>query len=486
MSPRRAADATGGDGRRHDTPASRTTCAAYPRQTGDDTHDTTTRTAGALYAAARAPRRRASPSLATVDGSRSALHAGDVRVDVIPSAVLNILASDVDHGWVSHPNATEGVNKGSSGDVCRLHALPMGRRAHVGVTQLRRSRPQVPDVFCFDKQRRPALEIDRDGGRLRCLGLWVSAVERAGFARGNFPHATVLEVLSFLRVEYTSPGSELALSSPHAHVPDAMLLRLGRSGRGAEDDGRRRCRFPTQTSPLCVRCLAPLDEGRVALKPRRVRPRLRQGRMSTMTDYVPLIQTTLWVFLIAGILFVWRKHWSGILGGVRDRIDRGDPVKFGIGFLSAELKSESEGSPRLEPKDQLARAAAPTDSTLETRRQKIGKDQRGVHLVHVATPSAEPGQAYDLFVYLAAGLHRDVNGLPVDLSDVQTAEFHVGPKFTPSGVVVSNHGDKIGFATSAYGPVLCVCRVTFSDGHEVILQRYLDFESAELARRAVR
>lgn len=228
--------------------------------------------------------------------------------------------------------------------------------------------------------------------------------------------------------------------------------------------------------------------------------------MSIMAVYVPLIQTAFWVLLIMGVLFVWRKYWSGILGGFRDRIAHGDSIKFGAFGLSAELERASKGSRRLEPQNPPAFAATPigagiayenrrvkvsqelakpTDAEviLEGLRQKIGQDQRGVHLVHVAAPSAEAGQTYDLFVHLT-GWQRDRWNLPNDLSDVATAEFHVGPKFVPSGVVVRDQFDKIGFTTSAYGPVLCICRVTFSDGHVVILQRYLDFEAAELTQRA--
>lgn len=210
--------------------------------------------------------------------------------------------------------------------------------------------------------------------------------------------------------------------------------------------------------------------------------------MTAMNAFVPLFQTALWVILIVAVLIAGRKQWSGILGGIRDRIDRGDPVRFGIGSLSAEFDRDSQGAVRIAPGDDPGSGGNPAqlDDPLEVKRSQIGKEQRGVQLVHVATPSAESGQRYDLFVYLT-GWRRSEYGQPENLSDVKDAEFHVGPKFTPSTVLVKNNNQgKIGFTTSAHGPVICVCRVTFTDGETAVLQRYLDFESAELAERAAR
>jgi hypothetical protein len=42
----------------------------------------------------------------------------------------------------------------------------------------------------------------------------------------------------------------------------------------------------------------------------------------------------------------------------------------------------------------------------------------------------------------------------------------------------AHDGKRIGLATSAYGPTLCVCRVHFRDGQMAILSRYPDFEMA--------
>jgi hypothetical protein len=49
---------------------------------------------------------------------------------------------------------------------------------------------------------------------------------------------------------------------------------------------------------------------------------------------------------------------------------------------------------------------------------------------------------------------------------------------------VDNKEGFAGINISAYGPVLCTCRVVFSDNHEVLLERYIDFEMAGVFSKA--
>jgi hypothetical protein len=209
--------------------------------------------------------------------------------------------------------------------------------------------------------------------------------------------------------------------------------------------------------------------------------------MHEFAEWIPLLQTLLWAGLIAGVLVRGRHHWNGILSALRKRVEHGDTVKLGVGSFSAELEREAQGVPRITPGDEgaLNTVARPTDE-LEEFRGDVGRSQRGVHLVHIATPSEDPDQECDLFVFLT-GWRRSAYGLPDDLSDVSTADFHLGPNFHPSGTTITyRHGSVLGFVTSAWGPVICVCRVTFTDGEQVVLTRYLDFESAELTERVLK
>jgi hypothetical protein len=107
-------------------------------------------------------------------------------------------------------------------------------------------------------------------------------------------------------------------------------------------------------------------------------------------------------------------------------------------------------------------------------RNKIYADNRDVFLTHVIKPSKKEGQLFDVSIYLIRH-KRD------DFSDVQYAEFFLG-SFWNNKVFDAVEETKgfIGISTSAYGTFLCVCRVTFKDGKQVEINRYIDFESERM------
>jgi hypothetical protein len=102
-------------------------------------------------------------------------------------------------------------------------------------------------------------------------------------------------------------------------------------------------------------------------------------------------------------------------------------------------------------------------------RTGIFEHNRNIFLVHVLTPSKVKGQKFDVFVYLK-------KRKTTDLSDIDHAEFFLGRHWGNKIFYIQNKGDYIGISTSAYGPFLCACRVTFKDGYELYLSRYIDFE----------
>jgi len=107
-------------------------------------------------------------------------------------------------------------------------------------------------------------------------------------------------------------------------------------------------------------------------------------------------------------------------------------------------------------------------------RERIYGQNRDLFLVHSIKPSRRQNQRYDVFVYLA-GVHG------VQPSDVvDQAEFFLGRFWGNQVFSVRNPGvgGTIGLRTSAYGPALCICRVTFKDAARppIVLHRLLDFE----------
>jgi hypothetical protein len=119
--------------------------------------------------------------------------------------------------------------------------------------------------------------------------------------------------------------------------------------------------------------------------------------------------------------------------------------------------------------ESLRGPAPETPDDWNARRNAVYADQRGVFLTHIIKPSAKPGQTFDVCIYLIR--HKSE-----DLSDIRVAEFFLGPYWENKVFPAIWQDGFIGISTSAYGTFLCICRVTFSDGTQVYLERYIDFE----------
>jgi hypothetical protein len=103
-------------------------------------------------------------------------------------------------------------------------------------------------------------------------------------------------------------------------------------------------------------------------------------------------------------------------------------------------------------------------------RGKIKDENRNIFLTHLIRPSSKPNQKFDVSIYL---LRQGSD----DFSDVEKAEFFFG-KYWGNKIFEAREKDGfIGVATSAYGTFLCICKVTFTDGNSIYLNRYIDFES---------
>lgn len=104
-------------------------------------------------------------------------------------------------------------------------------------------------------------------------------------------------------------------------------------------------------------------------------------------------------------------------------------------------------------------------------RQGIYDRNRKLFLVHVISPSKTKGQLFDIYIYLKR--HQATT-----LTDVDHAEFFLGKYWGNKVFYVQSENDYIGIATSAYGSFLCDCRVTFKDGYQIYISRYIDLEMA--------
>jgi hypothetical protein len=111
-------------------------------------------------------------------------------------------------------------------------------------------------------------------------------------------------------------------------------------------------------------------------------------------------------------------------------------------------------------------------------REKIYRDSRLMVLVHALTPSNKPGFKYDISIY--AKRHGDE-----DISDVAKAEFFFGKSWGHKIFTGTREGGIIGVSTSAYGTFLCTCLITFTDGQQASIYRYVDFEMGEVVQKLI-
>lgn len=193
---------------------------------------------------------------------------------------------------------------------------------------------------------------------------------------------------------------------------------------------------------------------------------------------MPLFQTLAWIAFVAVLLFLLRGSLPKIIKAIVDRVAAGDPVVLrgpgGTGFELGERVAKLE---RVEPSEPAAKELV-AQPPWTAAKKELSAESRGIFLAHVIGPSSQgPGWA-EVYVYLV-GHRRARAGFPDDQADVVKAEFYLGRHWGGRVFEITRNPDGItGLRTTAYGPVLCICRIHFNDGHTAVLNRYLDFEMA--------
>jgi hypothetical protein len=211
-------------------------------------------------------------------------------------------------------------------------------------------------------------------------------------------------------------------------------------------------------------------------------------------DPLSITSAPIMVLLIAAVVllvpdlmkYVGKINIAGLIG-IEAAVSTHKPS--GVALVSAEPQQslepplapaqfESARVPALEAfgpvEREILNVSTLPDWTRE--RERLYEANRDLFLVHQIRPSKQPGQKYDVFVFLAGA--RGIKPSTV----VEQADFFLGPywgnRIFP--VHVQQSEETIGITTSAYGPALCICRVKLRDGAEIILHRFLDFEMSWL------
>lgn len=194
------------------------------------------------------------------------------------------------------------------------------------------------------------------------------------------------------------------------------------------------------------------------------------------------LPSILWVGLCATILYCFRRQLFQIFEHLALRIRAGAPMKLGAVELGAVQTAQLHTpAPALESSssaeemwtDRVTGTGTETsiriDASFNQSRQKYYVQTRKIMLVHRLFRSEKTDQVYDVLIYLTP--HGSGT-----LASVTRAEYYFGRYW--GNKIFDSLDRSRGFPvlTSAYGTFLCACRVTFNDGSQEILHRYIDFE----------
>lgn len=200
--------------------------------------------------------------------------------------------------------------------------------------------------------------------------------------------------------------------------------------------------------------------------------------LSALKDYVPLFQTLFWVLLIIIGISIYSHPLNNILEDIHKRMEKGGALKAGIGSALIDIPEFARDLPKVEPADNRLTDVEERKSipSWTEKRHEIIENNREVFLTHISKPSKTQGRSdqqwFDVYIFLAR--HHKVANAEIDY-----AEFFLGKSWDNRIFKVKNMGGdikNIGISTSAYGTTLAICHVVFKDGHQVVIDRYIDFE----------
>jgi hypothetical protein len=190
----------------------------------------------------------------------------------------------------------------------------------------------------------------------------------------------------------------------------------------------------------------------------------------TTNPFWTILPTLLWICFLGAVAFFFRKEVRSLLWALLGRIQHGASMKV----AGVEIGS-SVALPNQVLKSDHSKAARQDEGRRKLERDEYYASARRVMLVHRLFPSTEPGQVYEILIYL-------VPARSATLAGVERVEYFFGGHGWNNRVFTARDRSQ-GFPilTAAYGPFLCSAEVFFTDGQSFMLHRFIDFEMGSLA-----
>jgi hypothetical protein len=177
----------------------------------------------------------------------------------------------------------------------------------------------------------------------------------------------------------------------------------------------------------------------------------------------------LWALLAIGATLYFSEELKTILWSVVLRLKSGSAVKFG----SLEFAALTS-IPAVAPKGVVVPAnwgsLEKDKGFLKDLRERYPAYSRDAMLVHKVFPSSQPGQEYDVLLYLVERKEGALLG-------VSKVEYYFGPSW--QDLIYPSHDRFRGFPikVSAYDRFICIARLYFIGTEQTaIVLRYVDFE----------
>jgi hypothetical protein len=184
------------------------------------------------------------------------------------------------------------------------------------------------------------------------------------------------------------------------------------------------------------------------------------------------LPTLIWAAGLVIALLVFRRELKIALQMLNRRLRLGASFKLGsfeVGqaYVDPGQGTVSGGSVRVARKD--------SDGKRHKEREQYYQPNRLLMLVHRISPSEQPGQLYDILIYLVPHPTSDAT-----LAGVKKVEYYFGKSWGQNVFASDDRAHGFAIATSAYGPFVCTAEIFFSDGHTAMVARYIDFEMGAL------
>lgn len=115
----------------------------------------------------------------------------------------------------------------------------------------------------------------------------------------------------------------------------------------------------------------------------------------TANPFWTIVPTLLWICFLGGIAFFFRKEVRSLLSALLGRVQHGASMRL----AGVEIGS-SVALPNQVLKSEHSKTAKQDDGSRQLERDKYYENARRVMLVHRLFPSTEPGQVYEILIYL--------------------------------------------------------------------------------------